>query len=67
MWGLAPLDHCQSSAAAGAEHTTHRGSQSRGERKYKEGSSDRSGRTDTDIFLDLFCGSISSMVPTSTS
>ena len=35
-WCLAPSDHCQSSAAAGAEHTTHRGPQSGGRENTKK-------------------------------
>ena len=51
MGGLASPDHCQSWPAAGG---THRGPQSGGERKYKEGRSDRSNRGDTDIFSHWF-------------
>ena len=77
--GLAPPNHCQWWPAAGGTHTTHwwggggkahRGPKSGGERKYKEGSSgssDRSDRSNTDLFLDLFCGLSSSMVPTASS
>ena len=69
-WGLAPPDHCQSWPAAGGAHTTHRGGrgthkgpQYGGEKKYKEGSRDRSDRSDADLFSDRFyC-----MVPTSSS
>ena len=63
-----------SSGSLPVEHTLHtgrgrrhRGPQSGGERKYKEGSSgsrDRSDRSNTDIFSVLFCGLSSSMVPT---